>query len=180
MKPLSATPDGPSAAPDGIDPQRHVGAGRVATPLAFAALGGLLAAGLSGLFGGDAPTISSRNFGPADMSVRVPAVLRNGEFFEMEVAVESRAPIEDASIAFDQPLWRNITINTAMPAASEERFEAGGYRMSFGRLDPGKRLVVKLDGQVNPPMFKGTAGRVRLFDGDRPIGDIPIRIKVMP
>jgi hypothetical protein len=169
-----------SATPDGIDPRRHIRAGRAATPLAFAILGGLLAAGLIGLFGGDAPTVSSAGFGPANLSVRVPATLRNGEFFEMEVVIDSRAAIDDATVAFDRPLWRNITINTVMPAAVEESFEGGGYRMAFGPLDPGDRLVVKLDGQINPPMFKGTEGRVRLFDGDRPIGDVPIRIKVMP
>ena len=180
MKPRSAAPSDDPATPDGINPQRHAGAGRIATPLAFVALGGLLAVGLLGFFGGDAPTISSRHFGPANMSVRVPAILRNGEFFEMEVMVESRAPITDATIAFDRPLWRNITINTAMPAASEETFEAGSYRMSFGPLGPGKQLVLKLDGQVNPPMFRGTAGHVRLFDGDRPVGAVPVQIKVRP
>ena len=73
-----------------------------------------------------------------------------------------------------------MTINTMIPAASEESFKGGAYRFSYGALRAGETLVVKIDGQINPPLFAGTEGEIALFDGERRLGGMPLKIKVLP
>jgi hypothetical protein len=169
--------------PEGIDPEppaRRARIGRLATPITFLLLGGFLGAGLLGLFGGTPTPTRTHDLGDASLSLRVPEVLRNGEFFEMELAFESQAPLADAVIAIEPSLWRNITINTMIPAAAEEEFSDNAYRLHHGPLEPGERLHLKFDGQINPPMFLGTEGTVALFDGEQEIGAVPVSIKVLP
>lgn len=173
-----------TALPEGITPGRHRGegtrTGRTTTILSFLILGTLLGAGLLGVFGGQLNPVTSRDFGPAQLTVRSPSILRNGVFFEMELGVRADEVMSDAVIGIEPSLWRNVTINTTIPAPSEESFANDAYRLHFGPLEAGDRLMVKIDGQINPPMFAGTDGDVTLFDGERRIGAIPLSIRVLP
>ena len=66
------------------------------------------------------------------------------------------------------------------PGPAEESFKDGRFHFAYGALDAGERLHVKIDGQINPPLFAGTQGDIAVFDGERRIGAIPLRIKVLP
>src|SRR3546814_1697109 len=68
-----------------------------------------------------------------------------------------------------------MTVNTMIPAPAEESFEDGYFRFSYGPLDAGERLHVRIDGQINPPLFAGTRGEIAVFDGDRRVGSMPLR-----
>lgn len=166
--------------PDGISPEPGEAGYRGFTPLAFAVLAILLGTGLTGMLGGGPPEQHTRDFQRADLSVQAPATLRNGEFFEMRLEVKADDRIADLVVAIEPALWRNITINSHVPAPTEETFAGGSFRFHHGQLAPGERFAIKFDGQVNPPMFAGTVGDIALFDGDEPIGAMPLRIRVLP
>ena len=65
----------------------------------------------------------------------MPETIRNGEFLEMRVTVESTDGIGLLVIGIDQALWEDVTVNTMIPAATEEVSEDGEFRFSFGQLD---------------------------------------------
>ncbi|MGX7896391.1 hypothetical protein [Tsuneonella sp. HG222] len=174
---------GPEAgiAPDGISerevtPARGLPRGAVALGL----LGSLLVVALAGAFGGQSspPLVAKTEL--ADLSVSTPAILRSGMFFETTVDVTAHADLADATIALSPSLWRSITINTSMPQAGEEEFSDKLFKLHYGPLARGEAIHLKLDGQVNPDLFLGNRGDVALFDGEREIGRIAVRVKVLP
>ena len=87
---------------------------------------------------------------------------------------------DDLVIAISAPLWRQMTINTMIPAASEESYSQGAQRFSFGKLEAGDSFRFKIDGQINPSLFAGTRGEIAVLDGDRRIVGTPVTMKVLP
>ncbi|WP_144037732.1 hypothetical protein [Sphingopyxis sp. KK2] len=153
---------------------------RHASPISFLILAAIVVFALSGLAGGQPSPLRSKDFGAARLEVKTPSVIRNGEFFETRIRIEATSDISNVVLAVSPSLWTDMTINTMIPAAAEESFKGGAYRFSYGELRAGETLVVKIDGQINPPLFAGTEGEIALFDGDRRLGGMPLHIKVLP
>lgn len=171
-----------SVRPDGISEKMISGQRwhRHASPISFIILASIIAFALIGLAGGQPSPVRSENFGAARLEVKTPSVIRNGEFFETRIRIEAARDMSDAVLAISPSLWTDMTINSMIPAAAEESFKGGSYRFSYGKLRAGETLVVKIDGQINPPLFAGTRGDIALFDGERRLGGMPLRIKVLP
>lgn len=168
--------------PDGICEAniRSRGWHRHANPAALILLTLLLGAALLGLFGGHPNPVQVIETPEARVTLNFPRTLRNGEFFEMRANVVAKRPIGDAVLAISTDYWRDLTVNTMIPAATEEKSSAGEYRFSWGPLEAGETLTVKIDGQVNPPLFRGTAGHVAIMDGERTLGRAAMQLKVWP
>ena len=169
--------------PDGIGDEhaeKRTRLHRHANPLSVLILGALLLAALLGAFGGGKARPLALGGDVAALSVTTPRTLRNGEFFETRIGVTARADIAELVIAVPPELWRDMTINSMIPAASEESFKQDSFRFSYGPLRKGETIALKIDGQINPPLFAGTSGRIAVLDGERPIGAIPIDIVVLP
>jgi len=169
------------AYPQGID-ESHCAPGghRHATWWRLGILAVILGIALLGFLGGaPAPTLRAER-PAASLSVTSPDVLRNGMFFETRMSALARRPIKDAVIAVPATLWRDITINTMIPAAAEEEMVDGEFRFHFGPLDAGERLAVKVDGQVNPPRYGRSGGRIRLLDGEAEMVAVPVSLRVIP
>lgn len=168
--------------PDGMD-EPIVRQGlwhRHASPITLLMLGSVLVMAFAGFAGGQPNPRSERDFGVATLSVKTPHIIRNGEFFETNIIIRAAAPIDDAVLAVDASLWRDMTINSMIPGAAEEEFTDGAFRFSYGRLDAGETIRIKIDGQINPPLFAGTRGGIAIYDGERLIGRQPFSIKVLP
>lgn len=151
-----------------------------ATLARFLVLGGVLALALMGVLGG-APSRSVTTDSPrATLTVEAPPRLRNGNFFETRILVTAKAPIADATIAVPVGLWREATINSMVPAPSEEEQKDGEFRFHFGPMDAGETLKFKIDGQLNPPLFGVSRGAIRLLDDDAPLAAQPTRLEVLP
>lgn len=169
--------------PDGIEDCHADPPGRfrmASSLLTLLILGGIVAAGLSGALGGAPNTPVAVANADASLVIDTPLTIRNGEFFETRIRVEARRPIADAVLAIAPSLWRDMTVNTMIPAAAEEKFERGSYAFSYGPLDAGATLLIKIDGQINPPLFAGTSGTIELRDGERPLAAVPLSIRVLP
>lgn len=144
------------------------------------ALGAFLLIAIFGIFGG-APTASRKVVSEAaELSVHVPHPIRNGMFLEWRIEVLARQPVEDAVIAVPENLWKDMTINSLIPAATEEEFKDGEFRFHFGPLEPGDRLLFKIDGQVNPPNFERHRGAIRVLDRERQLAASPVALRVIP
>lgn len=166
--------------PDGIKQADADGRGARFNWISLAVLGAVMLAALLGLFGGGKARSVTAETPAAQVEVHTPRVLRNGIFFETRIRVTARAPIADAVIVVPVSLWRNMTVNTIIPAPSEEKAEKGAFRFSYGELKPGDVLDIKIDGQINPPLFAGNSGSIELHDGDRPMVRVPLELTVLP
>ena len=171
-----------SAFPQGISDthSRSKGWHRHANPASIIALGLFLGAALAGVFGGQPHPTRTIDTPSATVTLQFPEISRNGEFFEMRATITAKQPIGDARLGISSTYWRDMTINSMIPAPSEEKSEDGQYRFAYGPLQPGESLTVKVDGQINPPMTAGTAGKLTLLDGDSVIADIPLHLRVFP
>lgn len=166
--------------PDGIDPRHAEGRGANWNWLSLAVLGAVMLAALLGAFGGGKTRPLTVAAAEAQLDVATPRVIRNGEFFETRVRIEARRPIAKAVLVVPESLWRDMTINSMIPAPSEEKAEKGEFRFDYGAMKTGDVLDIKIDGQINPPLFAGTQGGVALYDGERRIAAIAFDIKVLP
>lgn len=167
--------------PDGID-DRHIrpvaGWRRHASPLSLAVFGAVVVLALAGLLGHERQWEARGE--STSLTVHMPEIIRNGEFFEMRVTVESGEPISELGIGIDQALWEDMTVNTLIPAAADETSEDGEYRFTFAELAAGTRFLLKADLQVNPDILGGNAGVVTVYDGDEELARIGVEIAVLP
>ena len=175
-----ATNRSASAYPDGIAPADTDGHGARFNWVSLAVLAAIMLAALLGTFGGGKARSMVAEARAAQLEVHTPRVLRNGLFFETRIHVVAKAPIADAVIVVPASLWRDTTINTMTPAPGEEKAEQGAFRFSYGAMKPGDRLDIKIDGQINPPLFAGNSGSIELHDGERPLARVPLEITVLP
>ena len=116
----------------------------------------------------------------ARMQVETPTLMREGVLFETRVTVVPRRDLADLRLGFSPGLWRDFTINTIVPAASEEKYEQGLFLLDYGPLRTGEPLVVKIDGQINPVFAMLNRGEIALFDGDRRLASLPLEVRVLP
>ena len=167
--------------PDGID-DRHArplaGWRRHASPLSLVAFGVVVFLALFGVLGHERQWEAEG--GGASLGVQMPETIRNGEFFEMRIDVESAEPIGELVIGIDQALWEDMTVNTLIPAAADESSEDGEFRFTFAELAAGTPFRLKVDAQVNPDILGGNDGLVTVYDGDIPLTEIHVSIAVLP
>lgn len=166
--------------PDGIAARNLDGRGARWNWVSLAVLALVMLAAMLGAFGGGASRPVVAKAGAASLTVAVPRTIRNGEFFEMRVRIEARQPIARAVLVVPTSLWRDMTINTMIPAPSQEKAEHGAFRFDYGGLKAGDVLDIKIDGQINPRLFAGTRGAIELADDGRTLARIPLHIRVLP
>lgn len=167
--------------PEGIE-RRHIEASGSllhALPTGLILFGLLLLAALLGTFG-RRDTLTAAGAG-VELSVEGPMRIRSGEFFEMLFTIETEREIRDAVLSVGSGIWHDVTINTMIPQPTEESAEDGAFEFHFGALRPGSRLLVKVDGQINPTYPPGTnEGVIELVDGAATLASIDYRMKVLP
>jgi hypothetical protein len=167
--------------PDGID-NRHArplaGWRRHASPLSLGAFGVVVFLALFGVLGHERQWDAED--GGTRLSVHMPETIRNGEFFEMRVEVEPEAPIGELVIGIDQALWEDMTVNTLIPAATDESSENGEFRFTFAELGAGSAFLLKVDAQVNPDIVGGNDGVVTVYDGEAVLTEVQVSIGVLP
>ncbi len=169
--------------PDGIAEKHAKGAGvlpRQLRWLAFGVLAIILAIALLGTFGGADDPIRRVEGQAASLIVEAPVVLRNGELFEMHVTGEARRALAKPTIAVSSTYWRDLTINTMIPAPASEDYDSGYFVFEFDPLEAGQSIELKIDGQVNPAMFAGTRGVIAFRDGNVVLAEMPVRLTVFP
>lgn len=169
-----AWPDGLSAGEHGASRgwRRHasaIGLGILSLAMVFA---------LSGLAGMEETRTAES--AAARVTWHAPARIRNGEFFEIRLNVEAREAIDELVVGVEVGLWEDFTINTFIPAATEETSEDGELLFTFGPVGAGSSFLLKVDGQINPDMLWRNEGVVTVYDGEEALTEMPIAIEVLP
>jgi hypothetical protein len=168
-------------APDGIGEEHArptAGWRRHASPLSLAVFGAVIALSLFGVLGHERDWRAEG--AGVSLQVHAPETIRNGEFFETRITVESDRAINELVIGVEQALWEDITVNTMIPAATEEESVDGAFRFTFAELEPGTVFLLKFDLQVNPDIVGGNEGRVTVYDGDEVLVETMVSMAVLP
>jgi hypothetical protein len=167
--------------PDGIadDHVRPIeGWRRRASPLSLVVFGVIVALALSGWLGRER-TWSAEAQGTA-LEVHAPEIIRNGEFLEMRVRVTADQPIGELVIGIDESMWEDVTVNTMIPAATDEASEDGEVRLAFAELAAGTPFLFKIDMQINPDIVGGNDGTLTVYDGETELVATDLSITVLP
>jgi hypothetical protein len=145
-------------------------------------LGLLAALALVALFGvfGQSPTESVVSPDVAELEVSAPTEVRGGLFFQGRYTVFAKDPLDDVTLVLGRGWLENMHINTIEPAPTEEASRDGDLALSFGPLDPGERLVVYMQFQVNPTNVGRRDAGVSLYDGETLIATDERTITVFP
>ncbi len=169
--------------PDGIseaDAHPRGGHRGRASLLPLIILAALLALALSGLLGGRPDPVQVAETDNALIEVNMPSRLRNGMSFEAIIRITAKRPVKALTLAISSSLWRDITINNMMPAAEKEDMQDGFFRFAYGAADPGVPIEIKIDGQINPPLFAGTDGEIAVYDRDVRLVGLATTMRVYP
>lgn len=168
--------------PDGLEPthERERPVRMAANWVGVLVLLTLLVVAMTGALGGGPRPVLAAQAPAAELRIKTPDVLRSGMFFEIAVEARARQAIAKPVLAISESYWRDITINTVEPAPASEKSEERMFLFEYDPLAPGDVLLVKFDGQINPSLFGGTAGRIELRDGQRAIATIPLELAVLP
>lgn len=151
---------------------------RRASPLSLVAFGVVVALAMSGWLGRER-TWSAEGEGTS-LEVHTPEIIRNGEFLEMRVRVSSETPITELVIGIEESLWEDVTVNTMIPAATDEASEDGEVRLTFAEVPAGAAFLFKVDMQINPDILGGNEGTLTVYDGETELVATDISITVLP
>jgi hypothetical protein len=169
------------ATPDGID-ERHIqpvdGWQRHASPLSLVVFGVVIVLALTGMLGHERDWTAES--GGTELTVHMPRLIRNGEFFEMRIGVESGGSIGELVVGIDQALWEDMTVNTLIPASTDESSADGEFRFTFAELPAGTPFLLKIDAQINPDILGGNEGTVTVYDGEQVLVAADVDIGVLP
>jgi hypothetical protein len=169
------------APPDGIGDEHQqpvVSWRRHASPLSLVVFGAVIVLGFAGVLGHERDWRAED--GGVRLGVHAPEIIRNGEFLEIRIAVESDEPIEELVVGIAAGLWEDVTINTMIPAPSDEESADGEFRFTFASLEAGSSFLLKIDAQINPDIVGGNEGRVAVYDGERALVEVPVSMLVLP
>lgn len=167
--------------PDGIAPRHLAGSsGFLRGFVPIAALGSLLLAALLGVFGGTSdPQVRAAGNG-VDLTVTAPGTLRSGMILEVDIAISTTRPIAKPVIVISGTYLHNLSFNSIIPDASQAAFDDGQVTLQYDALQPGQRLQVKLDGQVNPSLVGENQGVVQVRDYKMVLVERPVSLRVFP
>ncbi len=171
-----------STPPDGILLERHLEPlSRVVwfRRMVLLALVALLVVAFAGLLG-QRPRTSVADAPAASLRVEAPTTLRGGLLFEGRFTVEARRRLEHATLVLDDGWLDQMSVNTIEPSPVSEESRDGRLALDFGRLEPGQRLVVYLQFQVNPTNVGRRSQDVALADRDRTIASVDRTVTVLP
>ena len=180
-RPQVSTNDRRPPPPDGIG-EEHArplkGWRQNASPVSLVIFGAVMVLGLTGLLGREAEWLAETN--GVRLDVHTSEIIRNGEFFEMRVTVESEQPLSELVIGVDEGLWEDMTVNTMIPGATDEASADGEFRFTFAELEAKTPFLLKVDLQVNPDIVAGNDGAVTVYDGEEPMATTDVSITVLP
>jgi hypothetical protein len=151
-------------------------AARRAVLTAFAAFS-LLA--LWGLFGQrESESVAT---GPGvTLRLSAPDTVRGGLFFQSRVDVRATDAIEHPRLVLDEGWVEGMQVNSIEPSPESEAGRDGRVVLSYGRLDPGDRLRIWLQFEVDPTNVGRRSYDLELDDAERPLARIDRTITVLP
>src|SRR5690606_3573012 len=144
--------------------QPHRGLRKHASPATLILLGAFLTAAAFGAFGDS--TEFRATSGDALLRIEAPARIRNGQIVEMRIHVRGERPVDTLVVRSGADMWKDRTVNTLLPTATEEAMTEGSFEFTVGPLEAGADWMMKVSLQINPNLYGLRRGLVRVLDRD--------------
>jgi hypothetical protein len=159
--------------PDFLDRRAHVEIPRRAGERWFRRVGlavlvALCALALANVFG-QATAESTVEEPDATLTLRAPSAMRSGLVYQVMFRVEARRGLEEPTIVLDPGWFESYTINAYQPEPVEWIHRDGRNALVYGPIAAGRRLVARVQYQVNPTAIGPRTQHVVLEDAGEPI-----------
>jgi hypothetical protein len=137
---------------------------------------------LAALFGAIGQRASSKaaRGEKATLRVSAPERVRGGIFFQAKVEVDAAQKVDQPRLVFADGWLEGMQMNSVEPAAGSETSRDGRLVFSYDTLQPGDRLVVWMQFEVNPTNVGRRSLALELDDGQEPIATVRREITVLP
>lgn len=116
----------------------------------------------------------------AELDVQAPDRLRGGLLFQTRFTVVAKKSIKNLHLVLSPGWFEGVTLNTIEPAADMEGSRNGKVSLSYGSLDPGQRLVVWMEWQMNPTTLTHRSLVAAAYDGGAKLVDVHRTRTVFP
>lgn len=116
----------------------------------------------------------------ATLTVRAPERLRGGLLYQTAFTIVAHRHIERLHLVLSESWLDGLTLNTIEPAPGQEGSRNGRLSLSYGTLDPGQRIVVFMDWQVNPTTVKNRGVDADAYDGGELLAHAHRTLTVFP
>ncbi len=135
--------------------------------------------GLLDVFGqGTTQTVDSTP--AAVLGVSAPKAVRGGLFFQSRVEIRARRVIAHPRLVLDEGWVEGMQFNSTEPAPVSEASRDGRVVLSYDRIDPGERLVVWMQFEVNPTNVGHRPYGLELDDAESPVAAVHRSLTVFP
>jgi hypothetical protein len=161
-----------SAIPDRERGQRAGLIARRTVMTLFAAVS-LLA--LAGVFG----QVSTSSQAPG-LTVDAPDTVRGGLFWQARIDIRPERTIRRPRLVFADGWLEGMQVNSIEPAAQSESSRDGRLVLSYDRLEPGDRLQIWMQFEVDPTSTGKRSLALELDDAETPVARIDHDIRVLP
>ena len=170
--------------PEGLEEGRHLtlprpdlGAwARAALLLTLAAIAALA---LANAFGQRSSTTTTAA-PAATLTVTAPDRVRGGLLYQTRFTIVAHMPVERLHLVLS-PGWADgVTLNTLEPSPGQEGSRNGRLSLSYGTLDPGQRLDVFGDWQVNPTTVDSRDVYADVYDGGQLLVRVHRKFTLLP
>lgn len=114
------------------------------------------------------------------LTVRAPERLRGGLLYQTAFTLVGRRHVENLHLVLSPGWFDGLTLNTLEPSPGQEGSRNGRVSLSYGTLDPGQRLVVFADWQVNPTTLDRRDLYAAAYDGGKLLTRVHRTLTVLP
>ena len=168
----------------GLRRDRHVDLrGRAAGPWwrrgVIAVFAAIVVAALAGVFGQQDETARAQS-AAATLTVRAPAHVRGGLFFQGRLDIVARERIGTPRVVLGPGWTEELQLNTLEPAPASESSSAGRLELEYDPLQAGDHLTVWMQFEANPTGMGSRERGVTLLDGDRALAHVPGKLTALP
>jgi hypothetical protein len=170
------------AQPFGITPKHVTGRAlsRWRTVISVVVLAAVMLLAFSGLLGGASSSRIEAQGNGVSGTLEYDPIVRSGNWFETFVTVRAASDVKDLTVAIDHDLWRRMSIDTMVPDAESAEALGGAYAYHFGPVKAGETFRLKLDGQIQPGLWRRQSGSCNVLDVERELMAFPVTLTVLP
>jgi hypothetical protein len=129
---------------------------------------------------GQRPTTSSATGPAASLELNAPEVVRGGLFFQSRLEIRASRKVAFPRIVLDDGWVEGMQFNSTEPAPASEASRDGRVVLTYDKLDPGDRLRIWLQFEVNPTNLGRRSYGLELDDASTRLARIDRTITVLP
>jgi hypothetical protein len=129
---------------------------------------------------GQRASSSTANGAKATLHLSAPERVRGGIFFQARIEVDARQAVDQPRLVLADGWTEGLQVNSTEPAAGSESSRDGRLVFSYDTLQPGDRLVLWVQFEVNPTNHGRRSFAVELDDGQDPVARIDRDLTVLP